>query len=98
MGSGCVEVVGRGGAAWEDVYSLVGGVSPMSIARRVWIASILSGGASCILAMASVRQAVAWRILLLAMMVGIGIAWWQKRKVLVMRSPPVSAMTTQMHR
>ena len=54
-GSGCVAVVGRGGAAWGGVHSAVGGVSPMSIARRVWIASISSGGASCMPAMSSVR-------------------------------------------
>jgi hypothetical protein len=36
-------------------------------------------------------------ILLVAVMVGIGIAWWQKRKVSVMRSPHVSAITTWMH-
>ncbi len=76
-GSGCVAVVGCGGAAWGGVCSLVGGVSPMSIAHRVWIACILSGGASCMPAMASVRRAVAWRILSVAVMVGIGMVWWQ---------------------
>ena len=73
-GSGCVEVVGPGGATWGGVRSSVGGVLPMSITRRVWIASVLSGGASWMPAMASVRWAVAWRILLVAVMVGIGIA------------------------
>jgi hypothetical protein len=96
--SGCVEVVGRGGATWGGVGSSVGGVLPMSIARKVWIASILSGGVSWMPAMALVRRTVACRILLVAVMVGIGIVWWQKQKVLVVRLPPVSAMTTRMHR
>ena len=55
-GSGCVEVVGCGGATRGGVCGLVGGVLPMSIARKVWIPSILSGGASWMPAMASVRQ------------------------------------------
>ncbi len=45
----------HGGAAWGGVHSAVGGGSPMSIACRVWIASISSGGASCMPAMLSVR-------------------------------------------
>ena len=76
MGSVCVEVVGRGGATWGGARGLVGGVLQMSIARRVWIASILSGGASCMPAMALVRRAAAWRILSVAVMVGVGMAWW----------------------
>ena len=75
--SGCVEVVGRGGATWGGVGSSVGGVLPMSIARKVWIASILSGGASWMPATALVRQPVSWRILSVAVMVGIGMVWWQ---------------------
>ena len=63
----------------------------MSIPHRVWIASNLSGsdGASCTPTMAVVRRAVAWRILSVAVMVGIGMVWWQKQKVSVMRLPPV---------
>ena len=91
-----VEVVGRGWAPWGGARSLVGGVSPMSIARRVWMASNSSGGASWMPAMVLVRRAVAWRILLVAVMVATGMAWWQNQKVLVMRSPQVSAMTTRM--
>ena len=72
-GSGCVEVVGRGGATWGGVRGLVGEVLQMSIARKFWIASILSGGASWMPAMASVRRAIAWRILSVVVMVGIGI-------------------------
>ena len=97
-GSGCEEVVGHGGATWGGVRGSAGGVLPMSIARKVWIASILSGGASWMPAMALVRQPVSWRILSVAVMVGIGIVWWQKRKVSVVRLPPVSAMTAWMHR
>ena len=55
-GSGCMEVVGCGGATWGGVRGLVGGVLPMSIAHRVWIASILSGEASWMPAMALVRH------------------------------------------
>jgi hypothetical protein len=87
----CVEVVGRGRATRGGMRGLVGEVLPTSIARRVWIASILSGGASCMPVMALVRQAVAWRILSVAVMVGMGIGWWQKQKVSVICSPPVSA-------
>ena len=89
--------MGRGALPCGEVGS-VRGTSPRSSGRSAWIAASSSGGASWIPSIAAVRCAVASRILSVAMMVRTGMAWWQNRNVLVMRSPPVSAVKTQMQR
>jgi len=74
----------------------IGGTLPRSSICRAWIAASLLGGASWTPSIAVVRCAIASRILSVAMMLGTGMAWWQKRNVSVMSSPPVLAIKTQM--
>ena len=76
----------------------VGGTLPRSSIRRAWIAASSLGGASWTPSIAVVRCAIASRILSVAMMLGTGMAWWQKRNVSVMSLPPVLAIKTQMQR
>ena len=97
MKTGSLSWKGRGELTCGVVGS-VGGTSPRRSVRRAWIAASSSGGASWTPSIAAVRHAVAWRILSVAMMVGTGMAWWQNRNVLVMRSPPVSTIKTLMQR
>jgi len=76
----------------------VGGTLPRRSVHRAWIVASSLGGASCTPSIAMARRAVASRILLVAVILGTGTAWWLNLKVSVMRSPPVSAIKTQMQR
>ena len=97
MNTGSLSWQGRS-ALTCGVVGSVGGTLPRRNVHKAWIAASLSGGASWTPAIAAVRRAVAWRILSVVVIVGTGMAWWQNWNVLVMRSPPVSAIKTLMQR
>ncbi len=102
MTSSCVSVVGATvdegeGEAGGSMGTGTGGVSPSGSCRSVRMACILSGGASWMPVMASVRMCVAATILSVDVMVGMGIAWCLKRKVLVCCSPPVPSIIVCMY-
>ena len=54
-------------------------------------------GAACVLAMADDSQLTSFTMQSACMIVGVGNVWCLNLKVLVMRSPPVSAMIVFMH-
>ncbi len=74
ISTGSSSAVGRGAVTGVGVGT-GGGTSPRRRVRRAWIAASLSGGASCTPSIATVRRAVASRILLVAVILGTGMEW-----------------------
>ncbi len=73
ISTGSSSIVGRG--AWTGGgVGAIGGTSPRSSVRRVWIMASSSGEDSCTPSIAAVRRAVASRILSVAVILGTGMA------------------------
>jgi hypothetical protein len=103
MLSSCVSVVGVNVDKGEDeaggsTGTGTGGILPSRSCRSVRMACTLPGGAYWMPVIASVRRCMAAMILSVDGMVGMGIAWCLKRKVLVSRSLSVPFIIVCMHR
>jgi hypothetical protein len=102
MLSSCVSMVG---ATVDEGEGEAGGLTGMGTGgvllsrscQSVRMACILLGGASWMPVIASVRRRMVAMILSVDVMVGTGIVWCLKQKVLVSRSPSVPSIIVGMH-